>query len=314
MFQNNSKTWFGVFLFLAFMCGSNVIVSSAQICTTGSNLIVNGDAEADAASYASGNDIDVSSWNPETGEFTIGKYGVDAFPDPTDPGPTNRGSYLFAGGNTSPSSGSQTVDLSPCATQIDAGNQSFSLSGYFGGYTLQNDNAQLTVTFKDASNNAIGSPVTIGPVLAAERNNTSGLLPRSTSGTVPAGTRSIDVVLLMTRLSGTYNDGYADNLSFILTSPTAAMTSISGQVTTADGRGIKNIQLLLTDSQGNNRTTTTTSFGYYHFDDVQTGETYILSATGKHFTFSQPVQVLNVREETNHVNFIAESEKRLRVF
>ncbi len=96
--------------------------------------------------------------------------------------------------------------------------------------------------------------------------------------------------------------------------PTAATVSVSGRVTTASGRGILNVRLSLTDSSGQTRTATTTSFGYYHFDNVQAGETYILSAVGKRYTFSQPVQVLNINEETEEVNFIADSTKGVRGF
>jgi hypothetical protein len=96
--------------------------------------------------------------------------------------------------------------------------------------------------------------------------------------------------------------------------PTAATVSISGYATSHTGRGIVNVRLSLTDSKGEVRTATTNAFGYYQFDDVQAGETYILSTAGKHYTFSQPMQVLNVNEETSEVNFIANSEKRLRAF
>jgi hypothetical protein len=96
--------------------------------------------------------------------------------------------------------------------------------------------------------------------------------------------------------------------------PTAATVAISGYVTSTFGRGILGIQLSLTDSQGNTRTATTATGGYYRFEDVQVGETYILSASGKRYTFSQSVQVLNVNEETGEVNFIANAEKRFRSF
>ncbi len=74
------------------------------------------------------------------------------------------------------------------------------------------------------------------------------------------------------------------------------------------------MRLTLTDTNGQIRTATTTEDGYYSFDDVEVGATYIITATGKHYTFSQPVQVLNINEETDAVNFIANSEKRIRVF
>jgi hypothetical protein len=96
--------------------------------------------------------------------------------------------------------------------------------------------------------------------------------------------------------------------------PTAATVSLSGRVMTAGGSSIMNVRLSLTDSQSNVRTATTDSSGNYRFDDVQAGETYILTATGKRYSFSQPVQVLNINAEANQVNFIANSEKRLRVF
>ncbi len=303
MFRKSTKNWFGVFLLLAAFVSAGAMKVSA-VCPTGNNLIVNGDAEADAGIYNSGNEIDVSGWNPETGEFTIGKYGVDSFPALSDPGPANRGSILFAGGNVESSSGSQTINVSDCVSQIDAGNLSFSLSGFLGGYDGQNDNAQLTVTFKDSSNAPLGT-ATIGPVLSADRNNTSGLLSRSINGTVPVGTRTVEVVLLLTRISGTYNDGYADNLSFMLTAPTAATVAIGGRVVTTMGRGVASASVSLTDSNGITQSTRTGSSGYYHFTDIPAGETYILNVSAKRFVFQIPTQVLSVTDDETEVNFTA---------
>ena len=50
------------------------------------------------------------------------------------------------------------------------------------------------------------------------RGNVTGLLSRRTTGTIPAATRCILVNLDFNRFSGTgtYNDGYADNLSLVL--------------------------------------------------------------------------------------------------
>lgn len=96
--------------------------------------------------------------------------------------------------------------------------------------------------------------------------------------------------------------------------PSAATVSICGRVTSITGRGIMNVRLTLTDSSGQIRTATTNASGDYQFDDVQAGDTYILTATGKRYTFSQPSQVLNVNEETTEVNFIANTEKRRIIF
>jgi phage gp45-like len=60
----------------------------------------------------------------------------------------------------------------------------------------------------------------------------------------------------------------------------------------------------MTDQNGNVRTAISGAFGYYRFEDVAAGETYVITATGKRFKFEQSSQVLNVEEETIDVNFI----------
>ena len=76
----------------------------------------------------------------------------------------------------------------------------------------------LSINFLNAESGIVGS-AEIGPVSGADRGHQTGLVFRQQSGIVPAGTRTIDVKLTMTRYNGTYNDGYADNLSLILLGP-----------------------------------------------------------------------------------------------
>jgi uncharacterized repeat protein (TIGR01451 family) len=96
---------------------------------------------------------------------------------------------------------------------------------------------------------------------------------------------------------------------------TAATVRVSGWVITGSGaRGISGVRLSLTDSQGNVRETVSDKSGYYRFEDVEVGSSCIITATGKRYFFSQPSQVLNINEETEEVNFIANSENRLRIF
>jgi hypothetical protein len=97
------------------------------ICTPDSNLIVNGDAEADSTEIGDGStDLNVSAWENETGEFSVVRYGAPSgFPTSTDPGPANRGNFFFVAGYGEISSGSQVIDLSGCSSQIDGGAQQF---------------------------------------------------------------------------------------------------------------------------------------------------------------------------------------------
>lgn len=184
----------------------------------GSNLIVNGDAEAGAGS-ASGYDVirPIPGWTP-TGNFTVVRYGAGGgFLTPTDPGPPSRGLNFFAGGpDNGSSNASQLIDVSMGAAEIDGGGVTFSLSGWLGGFDGQGDNAVLRLTFLSGVGANLGA-ASIGPVTVGERGGLNMLLERSASGGIPVGTRSINALLQMSRTDGAYNDGYADNLSLVLT-------------------------------------------------------------------------------------------------
>jgi CSLREA domain-containing protein len=90
--------------------------------------------------------------------------------------------------------------------------------------------------------------------------------------------------------------------------PTAATASVSGRVVTAQGRGIRNVVITMTDSSGNTRTAISTTFGYYRFEEVAAGQIYIFTARGKRFSFEQNTQVLSILEETNNIDFVADEQ------
>jgi hypothetical protein len=213
-----------------FVCGSfvSLLVLACCACSsssagpgaappsgTSANLIVNGDAET-AAGSMDGTPVATPGWTV-TGEATAIQYGASGgYPASTDPGPPNRGMNFFAGGEDDMmSSLAQTVDVTQYASAIDGGAVTYSLSGWLGGYSDQGDNATLTITFEDATGTALGT-ATIGPVLATDRNDTTELLERDATGAVPKTTRTLQVTLSMVRTDGAANDGYADDLSFIL--------------------------------------------------------------------------------------------------
>ncbi len=87
--------------------------------------------------------------------------------------------------------------------------------------------------------------------------------------------------------------------------PSAANVSVSGRITTADGRGISRVLLTLTDSNGITRMASTGSFGYYRFDDVPAGESYVLSVASKRYQFANTNRLISVSEDLTDVDFIA---------
>ncbi len=91
-----------------------------------------------------------------------------------------------------------------------------------------------------------------------------------------------------------------------LFAPLAANVSVSGRVSTANGNGLRNAIVNLTDSNGNSRSVRTGSFGYYSFDDVEVGATYTVNVAAKRFTFAIPTQVITVKDSIADVDFTAE--------
>ncbi|MGI8609697.1 MAG: serine/threonine-protein kinase [Candidatus Dormibacteria bacterium] len=189
-----------------------VVVTNALF---GHNLVVNGNAEQGSGAVDASQVVKPEHWTA-TGPFTVLKYGSPEFPSATDSGPPDRGDYLFAGGpNNSRSSATQTIDLSGGSGGIDGGGKRFNLSGYLGGFGGQNDAATISVRFQDAAGRDIGD-AHIGPVTDLTRKGKTGLVKSQTSGAVPKGARKAVITIVMNRTDGVYNDGYADDISLVI--------------------------------------------------------------------------------------------------
>jgi len=179
------------------------------------NLVFNGDAEYERGYTDFEPDAAVPGWDDE-GYATVMVYDApDGFPASTDPGPEDRGSNYFCGGGTSDDTQlSQTIDLSALSEEIAAG-ATYELSAYVGGYSSQNDASAVSVTFLNSSQSALHTQ-TIGPLLAADRDNMTGMFPLSETGTVPT-TAAFATITIDAYQSSGLNDGYTDNVSLILT-------------------------------------------------------------------------------------------------
>ncbi len=86
--------------------------------------------------------------------------------------------------------------------------------------------------------------------------------------------------------------------------PTAANVSVAGRVTTGKGRAISNVTVSITGQDGQPRTARTNSFGYFKFEDVQAGETYIVDANAKGYSFA--TQVLNIDNNVRGLEIIGQ--------
>jgi len=183
--------------------------AASHAALLGTNLIVDGHAD--------------SFYKPvgTTGVTVISIVNVDVN---IDLGPYRH--IVFSGGPSNAySSMSQSIDISGLAPSIDAGVVTFDLSAYLGGLGAEDDFATLSVAFAPNGGTVGATPATAlvitGPS-STGRGGVTGLLPVEGTGVVPVGSRSAIVTFSATRLEGSYNDGYGDDLSLILSAAEAA--------------------------------------------------------------------------------------------
>jgi hypothetical protein len=88
--------------------------------------------------------------------------------------------------------------------------------------------------------------------------------------------------------------------------PTAGAVSVGGRVMTGYKRPISNALVTMYDSTGNTRTVMTNPFGFYRFDKIQIGSSYIFTVFSKRYVFTEPTQFHQINGEEQYLDFIAE--------
>jgi len=213
---------------------ADLVISAVGAAALDTNLIVNPGAEAGAAAANENVIVAIPAWTTGTGTPTVIAYGNGGFPAVDSPGPVNRGKQFFAGGNVAFSTLTQDVDLSALAAIIDQGQTRAELSGFLGGFLAQDDRAVVNADLRNAAGATVAT-LTIGAVTAADRGNVTGLLLRSAEAAIPAGVRSARVTLSMTRAEGSSNDGYADEISFVVRPGKPQVSFSATALTVAEG-------------------------------------------------------------------------------
>ena len=86
----------------------------------------------------------------------------------------------------------------------------------------------------------------------------------------------------------------------------AAGVSIGGRISTAEGFGIRNAVVSLTDgSTGVSLSTRSGAFGFYRFQGIAGGRVYILTVTTNRFTFAPNTRIVTVFDDLTDENFTA---------
>lgn len=86
--------------------------------------------------------------------------------------------------------------------------------------------------------------------------------------------------------------------------PTASNAAIEGRVRTASGLGIRNATVVISgDGLDSPRTVRTGSFGYFRFDDLPVGETYVISVVSPRHVFANPTRLITLDDNVIGLEF-----------
>jgi uncharacterized protein len=129
---------------------------------------------------------------------------------------------------------------------------------------------------------------------------------------LPAATRGqpeVHVRIMTTNAPGPGGDEWVgvDEINVTCAAVTAADASISGRIATADGRGIRNVRVVVTGGDlAEPLIALTSPFGYYRIDGLRAGETYFVNVGSKQYVFETPLRVISLGEDALDVDFVGE--------
>ena len=146
-----------------------------------------------------------------------------------------------------------------------------------------------------------------GRTFIGAQNYTTDVLGNATISFTPSTQVPAGNFVSSTATDLTTGDTSEFSMSRQVAGPTAANASVSGRVLTANGNGIRGVFVTITDLNGDSLTVRTSSFGYYAFEEIPAGATYVISVWSKRYQFSQSAQVVTVTENIEGVNFTADN-------
>ncbi len=228
----------------------------------GANLAVNPGGEATKGESSHNTAKPVPGWNAPY-SFGVASYSTGNI-RLTDPGPEDRGvnnqNYFFARTYGKTADAQQNIDVTLAKDRIDAGGVTYKLSAWVGGEGRYDDPATVKVIFYDANGAALGGTGQVGPVTAADRAGKDALLFRAAEGTVPPGTRVIEIRMTFASASGSgHPAAEVDNVTVTLHSGGQVAIKDKGIVhaATAQPGGVAPGQMLTIYTAGINLASTT---------------------------------------------------------
>ncbi|MBX3292159.1 MAG: VCBS repeat-containing protein [Acidobacteria bacterium] len=98
-------------------------------------------------------------------------------------------------------------------------------------------------------------------------------------------------------------EGNTSEFSPVAFGPTSVGVKVSGRVLTASGSSIRGTTVTITDENGVVRSAVTSSLGYYAFEGITAGRTYVVTAVSRRYRFTP--RIVNIADPISDLDLIA---------
>lgn len=113
--------------------------------------------------------------------------------------------------------------------------------------------------------------------------------------------------------SGSSAGGEIDDVSVSCLAPTAAPATISGQVRMANGIGLSKVRVMLTGGGlAEPIYTMTSGFGYYRFDDIEVGQTYVVTVLAGKSVQENINSIIDLQDNITDADFVIDENSGLQ--
>ena len=294
----------------------NASVGAAAATTTINNSTIGGNMSAGSAAGVENFNIAAGAAIVNINYSTVAANGANTDNNGADSG----GGIANFGGGTGPSTVNLTSSIVADNT-IGTGGTGPDISGVItsGGYNHVENTAGGTFPLANGGGNAptaAGDVTGVDPgltALALNGGTTLSYKPAPMSpvlDTIPTGTNGCGTAPFNVDQPGGLRPTDSDNNgtaacekgSVEVLAPTASAVSIGGRVLgSGSKRGLANAVVTVTDVLGTSRTARTNNFGYFQFNNVEAGQTYIFSISAKRYQFQ--TQVISINNDLTDLNF-----------
>jgi hypothetical protein len=178
--------------------------------------------------------------------------------------------------------------------QVSAGDITSLTAGAFTNYTTLDFNSPQDTNAGALDGNAAANRVALDQAIFVD---------------IPAGG---EIMLRWEDVNDASNDhGLAiDDINVAFFIPSAAGVSVGGRAVTPDGIGIGYATVRLSGGTLTEpRLAITSPFGYFSFDNVPSGATYLMEISSKRYTFAEPVRTINVEDSISNIEFVSSPQK-----